>query len=266
VLLAVLVLVPVMGTATSFGQTAPNPTAIAPNSNVWTGYYYNNQDWAGSPVLTQQSQYLAFNWGYGSPGPSVPVDYFTATFNSYFYFYAGTYTFTATSDDEVALIVNGITYLDTRGQGESGKTYNVDISFPVAGMQQLTVYYREYTETAYVYVDWEYAKDGSGGTPPPPPPPTTPPSQCTPESASSVQTEYGDYTPCIQQGLQQAACFQSNGAWNAPNMGSIQTEPQIQIWGNCEPDSITTFPVSCDPDVPPEQYKCSKTGAGWFPN
>ena len=79
-------------------------------------------------------------------------------------------------------------------------------------------------------------------------------------------TQFGDYTSCIQQGQHQSQCFQSNGAWNAPNMGSIETEPQIQIWGNCEPDSVTTFQMSCDPEEPPESFKCSKTGAGWFPN
>ena len=48
-------------------------------------------------------------------------------------------------------------------------------------------------------------------------------------------------------------------------MGSIETEPQIVIWGNCTPDSWTNFPISCDPNVPQQSYKCSKTGAGWFP-
>ena len=47
-------------------------------------------------------------------------------------------------------------------------------------------------------------------------------------------------------------------------MGSIEMEPQIEIWGQCVPDSTTTFPVSCDPAVPWQSYKCSKTGAGWF--
>jgi hypothetical protein len=66
--------------------------------------------------------------------------------------------------------------------------------------------------------------------------------------------------------LQQAACFQSSGQWDSPNLGSIQTEPQIQIWMACTPDSVTSFTVSCDPEVPPEEFKCSKTGAGYFPN
>ena len=254
VLLAALVLVPLAGTQTTSAQSG----------NTWTGFYYNNQDWTGTPVLTQSSQFIAFNWGYGSPSPNVPVDYFTGRYETDAYFYAGTYRFTVTADDEVTLIVGGITYIDTRGQGQSGKTFTVDINFPTSSMQHVTIYYRELTQTAYVYVDWQVVK-GGGGTPPTPVPPP-PPNQCSPQSATSVQTEFGNYTSCIQQGQHQSACFQSNGAWNAPNMGSIQTEPQIEIWGNCQPDSVSSFQVSCDPEIPQKEYKCSKTGAGWFPN
>ena len=254
-LLAALVLTPLAGVQ----------TASAQSGNTWTGFYYNNPDWAGMTVLTQPSQFVSFNWGYGSPGPNVPVDNFTARYETDAYFYAGTYRFTVTADDEATLIIGGLTYLDTRGQGQSGKTFTVDVTFPEASMRHVTVYYREFTNLAYVYVDWQVLKGGAA-PPPPTPAPPPPPNQCSPQSATSVQTQFGDYTPCIQQGLHQSACFQSNGQWNSPNMGSIQTEPQIEIWGNCTADSVTNFTVSCDPNVPQKAYKCSKTEAGWFPN
>ena len=66
-----------------------------------------------------------------------------------------------------------------------------------------------------------------------------------PTHATSVTTAYGDYTPCIQQNLQQAACFQSNGQWDAPNTGSIQSEPQIQVWGSCTPGTLQCMQLSC---------------------
>jgi hypothetical protein len=241
------------------------PTA-AQSGNVWRLDYYNNLDWAGSPVTTAFNSFISFNWGYGSPSPAVPVDNFTGRFTTDAYFYAGNYTFTLTSDDEVALIVDGVTLLDTRNAGASGKTFTVNFGM-WEGTHHIEALYREYTQLAYVYINWAYGKPGT--TPPPPPtqptPVPPPPSNCAPQSASSVQTEFGNYTPCIQQGSHQSACFQSNGAWNAPNMGSIETEPQIVIWGNCTPDSWTNFPISCDPNVPQQSYKCSKTGAGWFP-
>ncbi len=198
----------------------------------------NNPDWAGNPVLSQQVPLVWFNWGTGSPGANVPVDNFTARFDTNAFFYAGTYRFTITADDEFALLF-------------------------VQGNSNVSVLYREFTGAAYITVTWQYIKGDTGSPPPPPPPP--PSNTCSPPSASSVQTQFGDYTPCIQQNIHQVNCFQSNGAWNAPNQGSIQMEPQITIWGNCVADTTTSFPVSCDPNVPMVPFNCSKTEAGWFP-
>jgi hypothetical protein len=245
------------------GLGGATPTA-AQSGNVWRLDYYNNLDWAGSPVTTAFNSFVAFDWGYGSPSPAVQPDNFTGRFTTDAYFYAGNYTFTLTADDEVALIVDGVTLLDTRNAGASGKTFTVNFGM-WEGMHRVEALYREYTQLAYVFINWAYTKPGTVPPPAPPPAPPPPANNCQPQSATSVQTEFGDYTPCIQQGSHQSACFQSNGAWNAPNMGSIETEPQIVIWGNCTPDSWTNFPISCDPNVPQQSYKCSKTGAGWFP-
>jgi len=241
---------------------APTPAA-AQSGNVWTAWYWNNPDWAGTPVLSQQVPFIWFNWGFGSPGANVPVDNFSARFDTTAFFYAGTYRFTITADDEFALLVNNVTFLDTRGAGRSGKTMVVDVPF-VQGNANVSILYREFTQAAFITADWLYIKPG-GGNPPPPPPPPPPPTQCFPPSASSVQTRFGDYTPCIQQGIHQVNCFQSDGAWNSPNQGSIQMEPQITIWGNCTADTTANFQVSCDPNVPMQPFNCSKTEAGWFP-
>ena len=243
------------------GPTAP---VVAQSGNTWTASYFNNPDWAYSPVLIQTVPFVSFNWGYGSPGPNVPVDNFTARFDTSAFFYAGSYRFTTTADDEVVLVVDGVTYIDTRNAGQSGKTQTVVVPM-TQGNHQLQVWYREYTGLAYISVNWQYIKPngGGGGTPPPPPPP---PSSCSPQSATSVQTKYGDYTPCIQQNIHQKNCFQSDGAWDSPNMGSIEMEPQITVWGTCTADQTTQFRVSCDPDIPLQNFKCSKTEAGWFPS
>lgn len=252
VLAAALCLVPLAGST----------PAVAQSGNMWTAEYFNNPNWSGAPVLVQSIPLVWFNWGYGSPGAGVPVDNFTARFTTNAFFYAGTYRVTITADDEVTFTVGGVTYLDTRNAGKSGKTITVDIPIFSQGNLPVQVLYREFTQLAYVYVNWQFL---SGANPPPPPPPTpTPPNNCTPRSATSVQTQFGNYTPCIQQNIHQKNCFQSDGAWNSPNMGSIEMEPQIEIWGNCTPDSQTSFPVSCDPNIPQQAYKCSKTGAGWF--
>lgn len=252
-LLAMVVLLPL-------AAQAPTP-ASAQSGNMWTAWYWNNPNWSGNPVLTQQIPLVWFNWGFGSPGANVPVDNFTARFDTNAFFYAGTYRFTVTADDEVALLINNVTFLDTRGAGQSGKTLVVDVPF-AQGNSNVTVLFREFTQMAYVTVNWQLIKGGPTPTPVPPAPPA---GQCSPPSASSVQTRFGNYTPCIQQNIHQINCFQSDGAWNSPNQGSIEMEPQITIWGNCPPDTVANFQVSCDPNVPTRAFVCSRTEAGWFP-
>jgi hypothetical protein len=238
-------------------------TSEAQSGNMWHIDFYPNSDWAGSPTYSQVTPFLNFNWGSNPPGPNMPSSNWTARATSDAFFYAGTYRFTVLADDEVALTIDNVTYLNTIGQGQSGKTQVIDIPMTQA-THRVQVDFRQFTGGAYLSVNWVYLKPGGGGQPPPPQPTPTP---SGPTSATSVQTRYGDYTPCIQQNLHQKECFQSDGAWNSPNMGSIETEPKIQIWGNCKADSVSTFVIDPNTDPPTtKDYKCSKTDAGWFPN
>ena len=238
----------------------PAAPATAQSGNQWRIDYFPNTDWAGAPAYTQFANVINFNWGAGSPGPGVPADNFTARMTSTAYFYSGVYRFTTLADDEVFLTLNGVTVFDSRGQGLSGKTFVVDV--PVnEGNNFVQADYREFTGSAYVTVDWQYLKDGNPSVPPPAPPPPGNP------SAPSVQTRFGDYTPCIQQNIHQSNCFQSDGAWNSPNLGSIEMEPHIQIWGNCTADQVRQFVTDPNTRPPTERdFKCSKTEAGWFPS
>jgi len=231
--------------------------ALAQSGNTWTINYYNNTDWAGYPVMTQYSPYISFNWGTGSPGPAVPVDNFSARMTTDAFFYAGTYQFSAVADDEMTVIIDGVTYLDTRGQAQSGKSFAFNVAM-WQGTHRIEVLYREFTVDAYIYLSWLYL---SGETTPPPPPTgsTYPP---VPPSASSVVTKYGDYTPCLQQNIHQANCFVSDGAWDSPNLGSIEMEPQITSWNICVADTTEMY---TNPNGQPQSYNCSKTLAGWFP-
>ena len=215
------------------------------------------------------------------PGPGMPATDWTATMTSSAYFYySGTYVFQALADDEVSVQIDGVTYINTIGAGMSGKT--VQVGVPLAqGTHNLVVQYRQATGSAYVYVNWAYANPGGSYSyaplpapmpAPPPPAPTTLPApvpacdpawSCScPTQATSVTTQYGDYTPCIEQNLHQSACFQSDGQWDSPNTGSIETEPKIEVWGNCTPSTLQCMQLTCNQE--PVEATCSKTAAGWF--
>jgi hypothetical protein len=244
---------------------------LAQSGNTWYIQYFNNPNWSGSPVTVAYSTYLDYNWGTNPPAPNMPADNWTATMTSSAYFNSGTYVFSALADDEVSLQIDGVTYINTIGAGMSGKT--VSVALPMApGTHNLMVQFRQYTDTAYLYVSWSYVKPGT--TPTYVPMPTVPPAStptpscnpwwsCTcPTQATSVTTQYGDYTSCIQQNLPQANCFVPDGQWDSPNMGSIQMEPQIQVWGNCTPGALQCMQLACNQE--PVQATCSKTAAGWF--
>ena len=237
------------------GSAAPTQ---AQSGNTWRVDYFNNPDWAGTPVTTQYVSFASFDWGFGSPSPYIAPDNWTARLTTDAFFYSGYYTFSVVADDEVQVLINGASYVDTRGKGQSGKA----ISFSIPMSQQyyrIEVLYREFTETAYLFVNWAF-----GGTTPPPPPPPGQVFPTLPANASTVETKFGNYTPCMQQNIHQSNCFVSDGAWDSPNVGSIQMEPQIQSWIVCEPaDQVQTFYVN--PQVPKKDYQCSRTLAGWFP-
>ncbi|MFN2169499.1 MAG: PA14 domain-containing protein [Anaerolineae bacterium] len=236
------------------------PGAQAQSGNSWLVDYYPNTEWAGYPAYSQTVAFANLNWGSSAPGPNMPSANWTARFTSSAFFYSGVYSFSVLADDEAVLMIDNVVYLDTRGQGLSGKTQFLDIPLS-QGTHSVRVDFRQYSGTAYITVNWVLAK-GPGPTPGPNPTPT--PLAPPPPQQSSVVTRYGDYTPCIQQNIHQVNCFQSDGAWNSPNEGSIQMEPKIQYWGNCTADSIATYQVS--PEEQPMQFKCSKTEAGYFPN
>jgi hypothetical protein len=232
--------------------------AQAQVGNTWFLDFFANLNWAGAPTGSfSTTAPLAFNWGLGAPLPNMPVDNWTMRATTDVWMNAGTYNFTLQADDEVALIVNGVSFLDSRGQGLSGRTLNVQVPIFNSGFQRITVEFREFTQLAYVFMNWSLV----GSVPPTvsPGPPTT----MTPiTGASSVVTRFGDYTPCIAGGNHQKVCFQSDGAWDSPNFGSIEMEPPITQWGNCTADQVQTRQLFVE--RAPQQAKCSKTEAGWF--
>lgn len=238
-------------------------TANAQSGNPWNLFYYNNPNWSGNPVFSSTAGGLNFNWNGGSPAPNVPGTNWSMTATTSGFFYGGQYTFVALADDEVVVSVDNQILIDTRGRNQVGKWQQVNYGL-WQGTHSVTVNYRQFGGGSYLQVNWSVSKPGP--TPPPAPPPNLQ-YPLAPTSVTSLTNEFGDYTPCIQQNLQQANCFHQNGQWNSPNVGSIQMEPQITIWGNCSPadkDQRFTVNASVNPVIT-QSFRCSKSLAGWFP-
>jgi hypothetical protein len=239
---------PLLGSRTLFAQTG----------NQWQISYFPNLNWAGASVYIQYANVLNFNWGGAPPVPNVPGQNFTARMDSDTYFYAGLYRFTLVADDEIVLTVGNQTYFSTIDAGQTGKTFVVDVPIIEQGISHVRVDYRQYTGPGYISVSWDYLKGSVPDNQPP-----VPPSTDLPGSLQSLVTRFGDYTPCIQQNLHQVECFQADGSWSSPNVGSIQMEPKILLWQACAADSEKQEKLYPAQDAQP--IKCSKTEAGWFP-
>ncbi|HRW06936.1 MAG TPA: PA14 domain-containing protein [Caldilineaceae bacterium] len=232
--------------------------ATAQSGNQWRIDFFPNLDWAGAPAYTQYANIVDFNWGQGAPGPNLPNQNYSARMSTDAYFYSGVYRFNILADDEVRITINNVTYFDTVARGQAGKGFIVDIPM-TQGMSHITVEFRQYGGPGYVHLYWDYVKPDPSAPIYVPSQPAAPPPI---SSASSLATEYGDYTLCIRQNLHQANCFQSNGQWNSPDLGSVQMEPQIVIWQQCQPETRKKQRLFANRD--PQDSKCSKTEAGWF--
>ena len=85
----------------------PQPQPPPPPPNGWSASYFVNRDLQGNPVLVQAVQDINFNWGYGSPGPTVPPDYFSARYQRSMAMSPGYYEFTIGMDDGARLLIDG---------------------------------------------------------------------------------------------------------------------------------------------------------------
>jgi len=224
---------------------------------MWGVEYFNNLDWISPAAAVVWVPSLYFNWNGAPPAGGVSATNWSMRAARTEFFYSGTYRFEFLADDDFQFRIDNIIYMDTIGRGQSGKSFAIDLPM-TQGNHHVEIRYRQYTGNSYFYYRYWLL----GSTPPPTQP--TPGVCLTPQpSATSVQTKYGNYTPCIQNNQHQSNCFVSDGAWDSPNLGSIQMEPQIAVWGNCTADSWGTMVLEQCGE--PRQVKCSKTEAGWFP-
>jgi len=131
-------------------QPCAQPCPPQPQPGYWLGQYYNNMDLGGTPVLQTSTPNLCFNWGWGSPGPQVSSDGFSARYTAPIYMQGGTWRVSVTSDDGVRVYVDDVLLLDA-WTIQSATTYNRDVVVPT-GSHTFVVEYFENDQLAQLCV------------------------------------------------------------------------------------------------------------------
>lgn len=121
--------------------TAQAPIRPFDSDPSWHGQYWNNLNLSGTPAMEREDADLNFNWGAGSPGGAIGVDQFSARWTRYIYVNAGTYRFSATSDDGVRLYLDDVLVIDDWSD-HAARTKTADRSL-TAGHHLLRVEYYE---------------------------------------------------------------------------------------------------------------------------
>ena len=146
------------------------PTCGTIGLNQFTGCYYNNMDFTNL-VLTRTDPTINFDWGMGSPDPSVGVDEFSVRWEGDFDFaQSGTYRFSASADDGIRVFLDGAQIIES-WVDQSETLYTSERSV-TAGRHRIRVEYYENGYGAVAKTSWSLV--GS------PSPPATAPSPACP--------------------------------------------------------------------------------------
>jgi len=130
-----------------------NSSCAAPAVNAFTGCYYNNITLSGSPSLVRIDRVVDFNWGTGTPAPSVTPLNFSTRWQGTFTFQAGEYTFSTMASDGLRLYIDGEPILD-RWRDQPGYMFNLRRTL-TAGQHLVTVEYYQRTGLPLISVAWQ---------------------------------------------------------------------------------------------------------------
>ena len=142
------------GPSSNNGCPLPPPPTTCSDGQYLAEYRNEAQDFTTAPELTRcENAPLNHEWGTGSPGAGVSADNFTARYKGAFTFESGDYEFTATTDDGLRVIVDGVTIID-QWRPQSATTYTATHNFS-AGTHTVVVEYFEAAEAAVAQVSWQ---------------------------------------------------------------------------------------------------------------
>ena len=112
----------------------------------WTAQYYTNTSLTGDPTAIITVPSLNFNYGAGSPLPSVPVDQWSARYTSVQNLTGGIYTLSVNVDDGVRVYVN-VSLVINQYTGATEQTYTSQMTMQ-SGSSNFQVEYVEFSGNA----------------------------------------------------------------------------------------------------------------------
>jgi len=133
----------------------PTPSPTPPAAQGWRSSYFANANLDGASVLVADSPAINFDWGYGSPSPAVPVDYFSARYERTLNLPQGYYRFLAEADDGIRVWLDDQLVID-EWHGATGLQYTYS-QYLAGGLRRLRVEFLELVGVARVRLSYEYS-------------------------------------------------------------------------------------------------------------
>jgi beta-glucosidase len=133
------------------------PPDAAPGAHGLRAEYFNNMELSGQPALVRIDRQLRFDWGSGSPGPSIQADHFSARWTGKLVPPSGGLRrLSVTTDDGVRLYIDGKLVVDSwhdRGVTSDYVTMNLEAGRPY----DIRIEYYENTGDAFASLGWSFA-------------------------------------------------------------------------------------------------------------
>ena len=133
-----------------------------PPQGSWHASYWNNRDLQGTPARTRSETAVDYNWGNGAPLAGIGRDNWSARWTRDVYFPAGTYRFTAISDDGVRVFV-GDRHIINDWSDHAAREASATVTLS-AGTYPVAVDYYEHGGEARLHFSWQRISDGGTGT------------------------------------------------------------------------------------------------------